>query len=75
MKVFIPALIISYILLYAFLLFGGVFLLSQTWFCLLLPAAIIAAVITRTVNQDEKISALEKRIDDLETQQSGEEKQ
>lgn len=74
MKVFIPALIISYILLYAFLLFGGV-LLSQTWFCLLLPAAIIAAVITRTVNQDEKISALEKRIDDLETQQSDEEKQ
>ena len=74
MKVFFPALIVSYILLYVILLFGGI-LLSQTWFCLLVIAAIIAAVITRTVNQDEKISALEKRIDDLEAKRNTTENQ
>ena len=65
MKIFLPTLIISFIFLYAFLLFGGI-LLTKIWFCLLVIAAIIAAIITIAVNQDERIIALEKRIADLE---------
>ena len=69
MKVFFPALIVSYILLYVVLLFGGV-LLSKTWICLLVIAAIIAALITAAVKRDERITVLEKRINDLEAKQN-----
>ena len=69
MKVFFPALIVSYILLYVVLLFGGV-LLSKTWVCLLVIAAIIAALITAAVKRDERITVLEKRISDLEAKQN-----
>lgn len=68
MKSFFGTFVICLILCYAFLLFGGGFILGNIWATLVFVALIITILITILIHQETKIEELETRIKILESQ-------
>lgn len=68
MKNFLGTFIISLILCYVFLFFGGVLIFENFWAIIVLAAFIIAILITVFMHQETKIEELESRIKMLESQ-------
>ena len=73
MKRFLGTFIISVILCYVFLLFGGSLIFENIWRIIIFVAMIIAVLITAFVYQETKIEELEERIKRIEGQSDTEE--
>lgn len=69
MKEFIGTFIISLILCYLFLFWGGFLIFENIWALLVFAAFIISILITVFISQEKKIEDLEKRIKVLESQE------
>ncbi len=70
MKDFLVTFVISLILCYIFLFFGGVLIFENFWAILIFVAFIISILITAFMHQETKIEELEARIRTLESKNS-----
>ncbi len=68
MKSFLGTFVISLILCYIILFFGGYLIFENIWAILVLVAFIIAILITAFAHQETKIEELEARIKILESE-------
>ncbi|NLM44604.1 MAG: hypothetical protein GX201_11435 [Clostridiales bacterium] len=67
MKSFLETFVISLILCFIFLFFGGAFIFGNIWAILIFVSFIMAILITAFSHQETKILELEERIRALES--------
>ena len=67
MKNFLATFIMSIVICYIFLFFGGVLIFENFWAILVFVAFIIAILITVFISQETRIEELEIRIKQLES--------